>query len=70
MKKVLAAHLNYGFADHIKWFKNSWDEPFPDLSPYLASRCKSDVRLLNLVKRYDALQLQRWSSVLVIPNYV
>lgn len=40
------------------------------MQPFMDSKDKVDIRLMNLLKAYDTLRLKRWSSVFVPPDIV
>ena len=55
---------------HTNWFKNSQDDHLPDLKPIMESSDKVDVRMVNLVKAYDAVRVKRWSDVFIAPDLI
>jgi len=40
------------------------------MTPFMESKDKVDIRLMNLLKAYDTLRLKRWSSIFVPPDIV
>ena len=55
---------------HTNWFKPSFSEKLPDIKSFMESKDKTDIRLMNLMKAYDAVRIKRWSHIAVDPQLV